>query len=106
MISLEEAVRLSLALRSMAGCTAPLRPRIAAIAETDLRSRPGPKLHVLRVMARPGPDGVLRVRPSGGQDSHMLRALALANALALLPGGNGVRAGERVEILLLDADLP
>lgn len=94
------------ALRSMAGCTAPIRPRTAAIAETDLRSRPGPKLHVLRVIARPGPDGVLRVRSSGGQDSHMLRALALANALALLPGGNGVRAGERVEILLLDADLP
>ena len=33
----------------------------------------------------------------------MLRAMALANALALLPGGNDVRAGGRVEVLLLDA---
>ncbi len=93
------------ALRAMAGCAAPSRPRIAAITETDLPGHPGPKLHVMRVMARPGPDGVLRVRPSGGQDSHMLRAMALANALALLPGGNDVRAGDRVEILLLDADV-
>lgn len=91
------------ALLAMAGCAVPSRPRIAAIAETDLPGHAGPKLHVMRVIARAGPDGVVRVRPSGGQDSHMLRAMALANALALLPGGNDVRAGGCVEILLLDA---
>jgi molybdopterin biosynthesis enzyme len=41
---------------------------------------------------------------SGGQDSHMLRVMAQSNALALLPDGEGVRAGEPVEVLLLDAD--
>ena len=35
-------------------------------------------------------DGVPRVRPSGGQQSHMLMAMARANALALLPDGDGV----------------
>jgi trk system potassium uptake protein len=40
-----------------------------------------------------------------GQDSHMLKAMTDANALALLPDGNGVRAGDEVEILLLDTDL-
>ena len=35
--------------------------------------------------------------------SHMLRALADSNALALLPDGEGVSAGGRVEMLLLDA---
>lgn len=93
------------ALRAMAGCEVLDRTRISAIAEADLPRRPGPKLHLLRVTARTGPGGALLVRPSGGQDSHMLRAMARANALALLPDGDGVRAGGRVEVLLLDPEL-
>ena len=92
------------ALRAMACCPVLDRPRITAIAETDLPRRPGPKLHLARVTARAGPGGVLRVRLSGGQDSHMLRAMALANALALLPDSDGVRAGGLVEVLLLDTE--
>ncbi|HUY45600.1 MAG TPA: molybdopterin molybdotransferase MoeA [Streptosporangiaceae bacterium] len=92
------------ALRAMAGCQVLNRPRISAIAETDLPRQPGPKLHLVRVTARTGPGGELRVRLSGGQDSHMLRAMAQANALALLPDGDGVRAGGRVGVLLLDTE--
>ncbi|MGP0030003.1 MAG: gephyrin-like molybdotransferase Glp [Acidimicrobiales bacterium] len=92
------------ALRSMAGCTVLDRPRLAAIAEEDLPRRRDGKLHVMRVAARTGGDGVLRVRMSGPQDSHMLRALAQSNALALLGDGDGVRSGQRVEVLLLDLD--
>ena len=92
------------ALRSMAGCAVLDRPRLAAVAEVDLpRPRDG-KLHLVRVKARTGVDGVLGVRIAGGQHSHMLRVMAQSNALALLPDGDGVRAGERVEVLLLDAD--
>jgi molybdopterin molybdotransferase len=92
------------ALRSMGGCAVLDRPRLAAVAEVDLpRSRDG-KLHLVRVKARTGVDGVLGVRIAGGQDSHMLRVMAQSNALALLPDGDGVRAGEHVEVLLLDAD--
>jgi molybdopterin biosynthesis enzyme len=58
----------------------------------------------VRVVVRTASDGVLRVRLAGGQESHMLRVMAQSNALALLPDGEGVRAGEWVEILLLDAD--
>lgn len=36
----------------------------------------------------------------------MLRAMAHANALALLPDGDGVRAGGRVEVMLLDPEVP
>jgi molybdopterin biosynthesis enzyme len=43
-----------------------------------------------------------RASSSGGQDSHKLRAMADANALALLPDGDGVQAGRRVEVMLLD----
>jgi molybdenum cofactor synthesis domain-containing protein len=91
------------ALRAMAGSRVLDRPRLAAIADTDLPRRPGPALHLVRVMARIGPDGALRVRPCDGQRSHMLRAMADASALALLPDGDGVRAGQRVEVMLLDA---
>jgi molybdopterin biosynthesis enzyme len=92
------------ALRAMAGCRVLDRPLVTAVAETDLPRRPGPKLHLVRVVARTGTDGLLRVRSAGGQDSHMLLAMAQANALAILPDGPGVRAGEGVEVLLLDAD--
>jgi molybdopterin molybdotransferase len=92
------------ALRSMAGCAVLDRPRLAAVADADLlRPRDG-KLHLVRVSVHTGMSGVLRVRLAGGQDSHMLRAMAQSNALALLPDGEGVRAGEPVEILLLDAN--
>jgi molybdopterin molybdotransferase len=92
------------ALRSMAGCAVLDRPRLAAVAEVDLlRPRDG-KWHLVRVKARTGVNGVLGVRTAGLQDSHMLRVMAQSNALALLPDGDGVRAGEHVEVLLLDAD--
>jgi molybdenum cofactor synthesis domain-containing protein len=93
------------ALRAMAGHKNLDRPRLSAVADTHMRRRPGPVLHLVRVTARPDACGQLRVRPSGGQDSHMLRAMAAANALALLPDGDGVGAGESVEIMLLDGEL-
>jgi molybdopterin molybdotransferase len=92
------------ALRAMAGYRVLDRPRLTATTETDLGRRPDGKLHLLRVLAHTGADGLLRVRPSGGQDSHMLRAMAEANALALLRDGYGVAAGGRVDVLLLDAE--
>jgi molybdenum cofactor synthesis domain-containing protein len=92
------------ALRLMAGCLALDRPRIIAVAETDLRRKPGPSLYLVRVTVQAGPDGVARARSSGSQHSHMLRAMAHGNGLALLPDGDGIRAGERVEVLLLDPD--
>ncbi|HYA45720.1 MAG TPA: gephyrin-like molybdotransferase Glp [Acidimicrobiales bacterium] len=92
------------ALRLMAGFSELDRPRVPAVAEADLnRTRDG-KLHLARVAVRTGPGGGLLVRPSGGQGSHQLRAMAGADALAILPDGEGVKAGEAVEIVLLDAD--
>jgi molybdopterin biosynthesis enzyme len=41
------------------------------------------------------------VRSAGGQGSHQLAGLAAANALAVLPDGDGVGAGGDVEVLLL-----
>ncbi|HZQ28719.1 MAG TPA: gephyrin-like molybdotransferase Glp, partial [Acidimicrobiales bacterium] len=90
-------------LRQMQGHPRPVPPTVAAIAGQDLRRRPDGKLHFVRVVASPPPDGSggLEVRSSGGQASNLLRSMALANALAVLPDGDGVAEGERVDVLLL-----
>jgi molybdopterin biosynthesis enzyme len=54
-------------------------------------------------VATPGEDGRFHVRSSGGQASHQLSAMALANALALVPDGDGVEAGESVTTMLLSS---
>jgi molybdenum cofactor synthesis domain-containing protein len=78
------------------------RPHVTAIAEEDLGRRPDGKTHFARVVARYDDDGGRwRVRSAGGQGSHQLLAMATANALAVLPDGNGVNAGERVTVMLL-----
>ncbi len=91
-------------LRFMSGHSHLDRPRMAATAAVDLRRQPDGRLHLARVQAFTGADGALAVRPSGGQASHQLRALAGANALAFLPDGDGVLAGDRVEVMVLDLD--
>lgn len=90
------------AIRRLAGYPEPLRPAVPAVADEDLPRQVDGKLHLLRVVATIGSDGRYHVSPSGGQGSHMLWALARANALALLPDGPGVGAGDPVDVLLLD----
>ncbi len=89
------------ALRRMAGHRDLFRPEVPAVADEALPRRPDGKLHLVRVVATAGEDGRLHVRSSGGQGSHLLRAMALANALALLPDGDGVGAGDAVKVVLL-----
>ena len=62
--------------------------------------------YIVRVVASAGDDGRWRVRPVGGQGSHQLAAAAGANALALVPDGEGVAAGASVEVLVLTEDTP
>lgn len=88
------------ALRQMAGHTELERPRVQAIAEHELRRRPDGKTHFLRVRCAYR-DGGYRASSAGGQGSHQLAAMAAANGLAVLPDGDGVAAGEHVDVLLL-----
>ena len=88
-------------LRSMMGHRDPVRPTVGATAAEDLPRRVDGKTHFMRVLATPK-DGGIEVRSAGGQGSHMLWAMAKANALAVVPDGDGVRAGEPVDVLLLD----
>jgi molybdopterin molybdotransferase len=89
-------------LRRLAGSATTDRPRLAATAEAPLVRRPDGKLHLLRAVARVRADGTLGVRPAGGQGSHQLRVMAAANALALVPDGDGIAEGGAVEVVVLD----
>jgi molybdopterin molybdotransferase len=89
------------ALRKMAGHAELFRPQVPGVADEPLRRRSDGKLHLVRVVATADDDGRLHVRASGGQGSHLLRAMALANALALLPDGEGVDAGQPVQVMPL-----
>ncbi len=87
-------------LRKLAGHTDLVRPAIRAVAGEDLRRSPDGKVHFVRVVATVE-DGRHVVRSAGGQGSHQLAGLAAANALAVLPDGEGVEAKGDVEVLLL-----
>jgi molybdopterin molybdotransferase len=87
-------------LRKMAGHAELDRPHVRAVADEDFVRRPDGKLHLMRVEAR-WVDDAYHVRSAGGQASHMLRAMALANGLALIPDGEGARAGDMVDVMLL-----
>ena len=88
------------ALRQMMGDPSPKRERIVGVADDGFERRPDGKLHLVRVVATWGDDGRLHVRSSGGQGSNLLRSMALANALAFVPDGDGIPAGGDVHVLL------
>jgi molybdopterin molybdotransferase len=90
------------ALRRLAGRADLQRPLVPAVADEAMRRKPDGKVHYARVRAARDADGVLRVRSAGGQGSHHLTAMARAQALAVLPDGDGVEAGGAVRVLLLD----
>jgi molybdopterin molybdotransferase len=91
------------ALRRMMGHAEPTlqRKAIRAIAGEDLRRGPDGKTHFARVFGAFNDDGRLVVRSSGGQASNLLRTMALANALAILPDGPTIAAGAEVDVYLL-----
>lgn len=89
------------ALRRLAGRTDLLRPEVPAVAAEPFGRRPDGKIHFVRVLAERDDQGVLHVRSAGGQGSHHLTAMALAQGLLVLPDGDGAPAGAAVRVLLL-----
>jgi len=102
MVSFELFVRPG--VRRIAGHHALHRVVIPSVADTDLRRIPDGKIHFVRAVLWPDADGRWRLRPMAGQDSHQLLAMAGANALAVVPDGEGVAAGGRVHALLTDPE--
>jgi molybdenum cofactor synthesis domain-containing protein len=90
------------ALRQMAGHMQLERPRVQAIVDAALPRRRDGKTHFARVLCTYEVDGRYHARSAGGQGSHQLTAMAAADGLAVLPDGEGIEVGDRVDVLLLN----
>lgn len=89
------------ALRRMMGHRKLARPSLVAITDDDLVRRPDGKVHLMRVIAGFEDDGRCHIRAARAQGSHQLAATALANAIAVVPDGDGYPAGCDVAIVML-----
>jgi len=102
MVSFELFVRPAL-LRLM-GHVNTVRPLYQAIISEDA-SNPDGRVYVVRVRAW-REDDTWHVSATGAQGSGILRSMVGANGLVFIPGGpRGVKAGEKVDFLLLREDL-
>ncbi len=88
------------ALRRMMGHRRLMRPSLVAIADEGFKRRPDQKVHLVRVRASFEDDGRCHVTSVGAQGSHQLAATALADAIAVIPDGDGVPAGGEVAIVM------
>ncbi|MFT5530377.1 MAG: molybdopterin molybdotransferase [Candidatus Poriferisodalaceae bacterium] len=87
-------------LRSMQGHREPVREPVLGVAGENFGRHRDGKTHFLRIVAA-HENGRFVVRSAGGQGSHMLWAMAKANALAIVPDGEGYVEGDDLEVLLL-----
>jgi molybdenum cofactor synthesis domain-containing protein len=89
------------ALRKMMGHTSLDRPMVQAIADEGLPRRPDGKTHYMRVSGSFAPDGRYHIVSVGAQGSHQLAASSMADAIAVVPDGDGVEPGGSVATMLL-----
>ena len=89
------------ALRRMMGHRHLARTSVVGLTDADLRRQPDGKVHFVRVTGSFADDGRYHVAPVAAQGSHQLAATALADALVVLPDGDGVDAGAEVAVLML-----
>ena len=88
------------ALLALQGAAEPGPAYQLAKLATPVR-RNGARDELARARSRPGPDGVV-VEPLSGQESHMIARAAGADALVLIPAGEGeLAAGDLVRYLRL-----
>ena len=89
------------ALRKMAGHRRLDRPVRRAVSEEPFGRHDDGKTHFLRVTGSQDETGRWHVRKLTGQGSHQLTAMARADALAIIPDGAEIAAGDEVEIVPL-----
>ena len=88
------------ALRKLAGRADLLPEPVVAVAASAMPRHPDGKLYLDRVRVRVE-SGRYCCERAGVQASNVLSGMAAANGLALLPDGDGVGAGEDVQVILL-----
>jgi molybdopterin molybdotransferase len=88
------------ALAAMQGAPAPAPPTPTAVLGTELARNPR-REQAVRVSLDDGPGGVTAT-PTGAQGSHILSSLLAADALGMIPMGDGVvAAGDRIKLRAL-----
>ena len=92
------------ALRLLAGFQELDRPTILMVLECAMPRRRDGKLHLVHVVSAIHGDGRLHIERVARQGSHLLNAITEANALAMVPDGEGLDAGEMVPAMILDTN--
>jgi molybdenum cofactor synthesis domain-containing protein len=88
-------------LRRLMGHPKLARQSHVAITDDDLTRRTDGKVHLMRVLATFEDDGRCHVRSARAQGSHQLAATAMANAIAVVPDGDGLPAGTEVAVVMM-----
>jgi molybdopterin molybdotransferase len=83
------------------------RPIVRALLESPVRSDPGRRAFIrVRLSDAPDEQGRYRAVLAGGQGSHVLSALAVADGLAVVPEGVAeIAEGAEVEVIRIDAEV-
>jgi molybdopterin molybdotransferase len=93
------------ALRRLGGHQVLDRLTVSMVLDCPVpRVRDG-RLHLAHAVARVRTDGVIHVEKVARQASHLLHAVARANALVFVPDGEGADTGDVVRGMVLNADL-
>jgi molybdenum cofactor synthesis domain-containing protein len=92
------------ALRVMAGHLIRERITLDAVLDDALEPPTDAKVHLVHVTVGWGADGVLHVTDAMRRGSHLLNAIAGANAIATVAPDTACAAGDRVRVMILDAD--
>lgn len=92
------------ALRTLAGHRVIERLALDAVLDNPLERPSDGKVHLVHVKVEWGGDGELRATDSMRRGSHLLNAIVDANAIAIVAQGAACAAGDRVRVLILDAD--
>jgi molybdopterin molybdotransferase len=78
-----------------------VRPVVRGIADSELRAGRDGRTTFVRVRSGFSPDGRVHVSSTGGQGSHQLHAMALADALAVLPPEEDAAPGDDISLMFL-----
>jgi molybdenum cofactor synthesis domain-containing protein len=92
------------ALRRLAGQSELDRPNASMILDCPLPRRRDGKLNLVHVTARWEGDGRLHVKSASRLGSHLLNAIANANAIAVVPDGDGLETGQEVAAMIIDTE--
>jgi molybdenum cofactor synthesis domain-containing protein len=93
------------ALRTLSGHRTARRPTTTMVLDCPMpRTRDG-KLHLVHVACGFHQDGRIHVERTMALGSHLLNAVTGANAIAMVPDGDGLDVGETVQGLILGPEL-